>query len=199
MKYLYFFICILTINVFAYEYKSIEISENKKNLSNEIYWILQRDHFQDSIDKTDFNKKYIQAIIEKLDKNRSYFTINEVNDFLEKSSRRNDNDFDIELGYDLINLYFKKLIQFSQYQIELVQEDSFDFNKDEYLDIFYEDNQWALSSDSLKEVWRLETKNDLLIARTSDSSSSEPNGDLIKRYENIEYCFVKLSLKLSFK
>ncbi|MFL2715282.1 MAG: carboxy terminal-processing peptidase [Gammaproteobacteria bacterium] len=184
MKYLYFFICILTINVFAYEYKSIEISENKKNLSNEIYWILQRDHFQDSIDKTDFNKKYIQAIIEKLDKNRSYFTINEVNDFLEKSSRRNDNDFDIELGYDLINLYFKKLIQFSQYQIELVQEDSFDFNKDEYLDIFYEDNQWALSSDSLKEVWRLETKNDLLIARTSDSSSSEPNGDLIKRYEN---------------
>ena len=184
MKYLYFFICILTINVFAYEYKSIEISENKKNLSNEIYWILQRDHFQDSIDKTDFNKKYIQAIIEKLDKNRSYFTINEVNDFLEKSSRRNDNDFDIELGYDLINLYFKKLIQFSQYQIELVQEDSFDFNKDEYLDIFYEDNQWALSSDSLKEVWRLETKNDLLIARTSDLSSSEPNGDLIKRYEN---------------
>ena len=184
MKYLYFFICILTINVFAYEYKSIEISENKKNLSNEIYWILQRDHFQDSIDKTDFNKKYIQAIIEKLDKNKSYFTINEVNDFLEKSSRRNDNDFDIELGYDLINLYFKKLIQFSQYQIELVQEDSFDFNKDEYLDIFYEDNQWALSSDSLKEAWRLETKNDLLIARTSDSSSSEPNGDLIKRYEN---------------
>ena len=84
----------------------------------------------------------------------------------------------------MINLYFKKLIQFSQYQIELVQEDSFDFNKDEYLDIFYEDNQWALSSDSLKEVWRLETKNDLLIARTSDSSSSEPNGDLIKRYEN---------------
>ena len=184
MKYLYFFICILTINVFAYEYKSIEISENKKNLSNEIFWILQRDHFQDSIDKTDFNKKYIQAIIEKLDKNKSYFTINEVNDFLEKSSRRNDNDFDIELGYDLINLYFKKLIQFSQYQIELVQEDSFDFNKDEYLDIFYEDNQWALSSDNLKEVWKLETKNDLLIARTSDSSSSEPNGDLIKRYEN---------------
>ena len=184
MKYLYFFICILTINVFAYEYKSIEISENKKNLSNEIYWILQRDHFQDSIDKTDFNKKYIQAIIEKLDKNKSYFTINEVNNLLERSNRSSDNDFNIELGYEVINLYFTKLIQFSQYQIELVKEDSFDFNKDEYLDIFYEDNQWALSSDNLKEVWKLETKNDLLIARTSDLSSSEPNGDLIKRYEN---------------
>ena len=184
MKYLYFFICILTINVFAYEYKSIEISENKKNLSNEIYWILQRDHFQENIDKTDFNKRYIKAIIEKLDKNKSYFTINEVNDFLERSNRSSDNDFNIELGYEVINLYFTKLIQFSQYQIELVKEDSFDFNKDEYLDIFYEDNQWALSSDNLKDVWKLETKNDLLIARTSDLSSSEPNGDLIKRYEN---------------
>ena len=184
MKYLYFFICILTINVFAYEYKLIEVSENKKNLSNEIYWILQRDHFQENIDKTDFNKRYIKAIIEKLDKNKNYFTINEVNDFLERSNRSSDNDFDIELGYEVINLYFTKLIQFSQYQIELVKEDSFDFNKDEYLDIFYEDNQWALSSDNLKEVWKLETKNDLLIARTSDLSSSEPNGDLIKRYEN---------------
>ena len=184
MKYLYFFICILTINVFAYEYKSIEVSENKKNLSNEIYWILQRDHFQENIDKTDFNKRYIQAIIEKLDKNKNYFTINEVNDFLERSNRSSDNDFNIELGYEVINLYFTKLVQFSQYQIELVKEDSFDFNKDEYLDIFYEDNQWALSSDNLKEVWKLETKNDLLIARTSDLSSSEPNGDLIKRYEN---------------
>ena len=184
MKYLYLFICILTINVFAYEYKLIEVSENKKNLSNEIYWILQRDHFQENIDKTDFNKRYIKAIIEKLDKNKNYFTINEVNDFLERSNRSSDNDFDIELGYEVINLYFTKLIQFSQYQIELVKEDSFDFNKDEYLDIFYEDNQWALSSDNLKEVWKLETKNDLLIARTSDLSSSEPNGDLIKRYEN---------------
>ena len=184
MKYLYLFICILTINVFAYEYKLIEVSENKKNLSNEIYWILQRDHFQENIDKTDFNKRYIKAIIEKLDKNKNYFTINEVNDFLEKSNRSSDNDFNIELGYEVINLYFTKLIQFSQYQIELVKEDSFDFNKDEYLDIFYEDNQWALSSDNLKEVWKLETKNDLLIARTSDLSSSEPNGDLIKRYEN---------------
>ena len=84
----------------------------------------------------------------------------------------------------MINLYFKKLIQFSKYQIELIKDEDFDFGKDEYLDIFYEDNQWALSSNDLKEQWRLETKNDLLIARTSDSSSSEPNNDLIKRYEN---------------
>ena len=184
MKYLYLLVSILTIGISASNYESIHISENKKNLSKEIYSILKRDHFEARFDKTDFNERYIQAIIDKLDKNKNYFTLDEVNHFIEKSRFQNDDDFNIELGYELINLYFKKLILFTEYQIELTKNNSFDFNKEEYLDIYYEDNQWALSIDDLKEQWRLETKNDLLIAQTSDSSSSEPNNDLIKRYEN---------------
>ncbi len=185
MRYLFFFfVCLLTIEVSAYEYESIKISENKKNLSKEIYSTLKRDHFQARVDTTNFNERYILAIIEKLDENKNYFTLAEINHYIERSKFQSNDDFNIELGYDLINLYFKKLIQFSKYQIELIKDEDFDFSKDEYLDIFYEDNQWALSSNNLKEQWRLETKNDLLIARTSDSSSSEPNNDLIKRYEN---------------
>tara|TARA_B100000214_G_scaffold60894_1_gene39718 strand:- start:4397 stop:6436 length:2040 start_codon:yes stop_codon:yes gene_type:complete len=185
MRFLYFFfLCLLTIEGSAHEYESIKISENKKNLSKEIYSTLKRDHFQARVDTTNFNERYILAIIEKLDENKNYFTLAEINHYIERSKFQSNDDFNIELGYDLINLYFKKLIQFSKYQIELIKDEDFDFGKDEYLDIFYEDNQWALSSNDLKEQWRLETKNDLLIARTSDSSSSEPNNDLIKRYEN---------------
>ena len=185
MRYLFFFfVCLLTIEGSAHEYESIKISENKKNLSKEIYSTLKRDHFQARVDSTGFNERYILAIIEKLDENKNYFTLTEINHYIERSKFQSNDDFNIELGYDLINLYFKKLIQFSKYQIELIKDEDFDFGKDEYLDIFYEDNQWALSSNDLKEQWRLETKNDLLIARTSDSSSSEPNNDLIKRYEN---------------
>jgi hypothetical protein len=106
----------------------------------------------------------------------------EINNFIELSKSDNKDDFDIELGYELINLYFEKLIQFSRFQIELVENNEFDFFKDEYLDIFYEDNKWALTPEDLEELWRLETKNDLLIASTSDSSSSKPTADLLKRY-----------------
>ena len=66
----------------------------------------------------------------------------------------------------------------------MVENNEFDFFKDEYLDIFYEDNKWALTPEDLAELWRLETKNDLLIASTSDSSSSKPTADLVKRYKN---------------
>ena len=182
MKFLYFLALIFTISLSAYE--SIELSQNKKDLSKEIYSKLEKDHFLKKKDKTDFNKKYIQALIKKLDKDKNYFTITEINKFIEQSKFQGDKDFDIELAYELINLYFEKLIKFSKFQIELVENDNFDFNKDEYLDIFSEDNQWVLTKSALKEIWRLETKNDLLIAKTSDSSSSKPNEDLIKRYKN---------------
>ena len=184
MKYIYILIFIFTINGIADDYISIELSEDKRDLSNEIYLKLKKDHYLKNKDTTNFNKKYIEAIIEKLDKNKNYFVQNEINNYIEQSKYNNGYDFDIELGYELINLYFKKLIQFSRFQIKLIENNEFDFSKDEYLDIFYEDNEWVKTYDELKELWRLETKNDLLIASTSDSSSSKPKDDLIKRYEN---------------
>ena len=184
MRYIYILIFIFTINGLADDYISIDLSENKRDLSNEIYSKLKKDHYLKNKDTANFNKKYIEAIIEKLDKNKNYFVQNEINNYIEQSKYNNGYDFDIELGYELINLYFKKLIQFSRFQIKLIENNEFDFSKDEYLDIFYEDNEWVKTYDELKELWRLETKNDLLIASTSDSSSSKPKDDLIKRYEN---------------
>ena len=184
MKYIYILIFIFTINGIADDYISIELSEDKRDLSNEIYLKLKKDHYLKNKDTANFNKKYIEAIFEKLDKNKNYFVQNEINNYIEQSKYNNGYDFDIELGYELINLYFKKLIQFSRFQIKLIENNEFDFSKDEYLDIFYEDNEWVKTYDELKELWRLETKNDLLIASTSDSSSSKPKDDLIKRYEN---------------
>jgi carboxyl-terminal processing protease len=66
----------------------------------------------------------------------------------------------------------------------LIEEDTFDFSKKEYLDIYHEDNQWQSNFNDLYKLWKLETKNDLLVAKLSDSSNSEPSNDLIKRYKN---------------
>jgi len=184
MRRIYFLIFVFAINAITDDYNSINLSKNKEDLSSEIYTKLESDHYLRNKDKTNFNRKYIEALIERLDKNKNYFMQDEINNFIERSKSDNKDDFDIELGYELINLYFEKLIQFSRFQIELVENNEFDFFKDEYLDIFYEDNKWALTPEDLIELWRLETKNDLLIASTSDSSSSKPTNDLVKRYKN---------------
>ena len=183
-KYIYFIIIIFSIAVNALEYTPIELSQNKKNLSNEIYVKLENNHYLGNIDKTNFNLNYFLAIFEKLDEGKNYFTVDEYNKYINDSMNVSDDDFDIELAYNLINLYFERLTEFSEFQIELLKFNNFDFEKDEYLDIFFEDNQWASSYTELQELWRLETKNDLLIAKTADTSSLEPNKVLEKRYQN---------------
>ena len=169
--------------VFANEYEFIELSNNKEKLSKEIFKKLEREHYLKEFDKNNFNKRYFEAIIEKLDESKNLFIKDEIELYL-KRSELYDDYFDIELAYELINLYFERLTYFLKYQIDLIKKNQFDLLKDEYLDIYNEDNQWQSSFDDLKEIWRLETKNDLLVSTLSDSSSSKPLVDLKKRYEN---------------
>ena len=184
MRYLYILTIILAANIYANSYNKIELSETKKELSYEIFKKLEKEHYLRKIDKDNLNSQYFEAIFDRLDKNKNYFIANEVQKYLIKSKKNEVNNFDIELAYDLINLYFERLIEYSEFQINLIQTVDFDFTKDEYLDIFYEDNQWLTTFTDLKDLWRLETKNDLLVAKISDSSSSDPKVDLVKRYQN---------------
>ena len=181
-----FRLCILLLCSFiiAEEYISIELSDSKKELSQEIFKKLNNEHYIQEIDKDNFNERYFEAIIEKLDKEKNLFIEKEVQSYIKKSRDVIDGDFDIKLAYELINLYFDRLTDFFEYQIDLIEENTFDFSKKEYLDIYYEDNQWQSNFNDLYKLWKLETKNDLLVAKLSDSSNSEPSNDLIKRYKN---------------
>ncbi len=181
-----FRLCILLLCSFvvAEEYISIELSDSKKDLSQEIFKKLNKEHFIREIDKDNFNEEYFEAIIEKLDKEKNLFIEKEVQSYIKKSRDVIDGDFDIKLAYELINLYFERLTDFFEYQIDLIEENTFDFSKKEYLDIYHEDNQWQSNFNDLYKLWKLETKNDLLVAKLSDSSNSEPSNDLIKRYKN---------------
>ena len=181
-----FRLCILLLCSFviAEEYISIELSDSKKELSQEIFKKLNNEHYIKEIDKDNFNERYFEAIIEKLDKEKNLFVEKEVQSYIKKSRDVIDGDFDIKLAYELINLYFERLTDFFEYQIYLIEENNFDFSKKEYLDIYYEDNQWQSNFNDLYKLWKLETKNDLLVAKLSDSSNSEPSNDLIKRYKN---------------
>ena len=181
-----FRLCILLLCSFviAEEYISIELSDSKKELSQEIFKKLNNEHYIKEIDKDNFNERYFEAIIEKLDKEKNLFIEKEVQSYIKRSRDVIDGDFDIKLAYELINLYFDRLTDFFEYQIDLIEENTFDFSKKEYLDIYYEDNQWQSNLNDLYKLWKLETKNDLLVAKLSDSSNSEPSNDLIKRYKN---------------
>ena len=184
MRYLFIFIFIFSTEVYSDAYSKVELSEIKKELSREILKKLEKDHYLKKIKKDNLNEDYFLAIIERVDESKNLFIADEIQEYIKKSKNFTEYSFDINLAYELINLYFERLVEFSNFQIELIEENKFDFTKDEYLDIFYDDNEWQSNFKDLKRLWRLDTKNDLLVAKMSESSSSEPNSDLIKRYKN---------------
>ena len=188
-KLIWSFVCLALISCGnstydSQEYISTNLTEEKINLSNEVFKKLKKEHYIKNFVKDDFNIRYINALIDRLDGNKLYFIESEIANFKEESNQYLGNSFDIDLAYLIINLYFERLIAFSEYQIKLIEKNSFDFTKDEFIDIYYEDNQWAESEALLKEIWRNETKNDLLVALMSETLSDDANKVLLKRYKN---------------
>jgi carboxyl-terminal processing protease len=188
-KLIWSFICLALISCgnSTYEpevYISTNLTDEKIALSKEVFKKLKKEHYIKNFVKDDFNINYINALIDRLDENKLYFVQSEIDNFSEESKKYAENFFDIDLAYSVIDLFFERLIAFSEYQIKLIEKQKFDFTKDEYIDIYYEDNQWSKSESDLKEIWRNETKNDLLVALMSDTLSDDPNKVLIKRYKN---------------
>ena len=99
-----FRLCILLLCSFviAEEYISIELSDSKKELSQEIFKKLNNEHYIQEIDKDNFNERYFEAIIEKLDKEKNLFIEKEVQSYIKKSRDVIDGDFDIKLAYELM-------------------------------------------------------------------------------------------------
>ena len=188
-KLIWSFVCVVLISCGnstyePQEYISTNLTGEKINLSKEVFKKLKKEHYIKNFVKDDFNNKYIDALIERLDENKLYFLESEIKNFKEESSQYSGKFFDIDLAYLIINLYFERLVDFSEFQIKLIEKDSFDFTKDEFIDIYYEDNQWSTSEALLKNIWRNETKNDLLVALMSETLSDDPNKVLLKRYKN---------------
>ncbi len=166
------------------KYISTNLTEEKVNLSKEVFSKLKKEHYIKNFVKEDFNSEYVDALVNRLDENKLYFVSSEIKKFQEESNKYSEKYFDIDLAYLIINLYFERLLNFSEYQIKLIEEDSFDFTKEEFIDIYYEDNQWPESEYHQKNIWRNETKNDLLVALMSETLSDDPKKVLLKRYKN---------------
>ena len=128
---------------------------------------------------------YIDALLEELDGNKNLFLSYEIKSFKRKSSnyKKNRENFDINLAYEILNTYFNRVIEISEYQIKLAKKDSFNLSIDEGIDIFYDDNEYASTMLELKERWRKTTKNDFIVSVLAKDDEDEIISNLTNRYE----------------
>ena len=181
-----FLLAFFGISLFASSEKvDFSISEKYQDLSSEIFKNISSHHYTREIDKESFNDLYIDALLEELDGNKNLFLSYEIKSFKRKSSnyKKNRENFDINLAYEILNTYFNRVIEISEYQIKLAKKDSFDLSIDEGIDIFYDDNEYASTMLELKERWRKTTKNDFIISILAKDNEDEIITNLTNRYE----------------
>ena len=165
-------------------YEPIEISDEKINLSFEIYKKLKKDHFYKITNPTKLNDDFIEGLISELDENKRYFLKQEVEAFEIKNAQYDKKSFNIELAFEVINLYQQRLYEISEFQIRYIASSDIDIFDDETLDIYKDDNEWLNSKDDLLVNWRKLTENDLIQEILANNTHDAAVENLTKRYKN---------------
>ena len=186
-KILSLLIVFSTFEVFSLGEFNFKVNDENIILGKEIFENIADHHYSNKIEKQTFHVQYIDALIEELDPNKNLFFGYEVRKFQRmaevfKPSRQNF--FNLEDAYKIINIYFNRLLEVTDYQSQFILTESFDFTLDENLDIYPDDNVYPKTRHELKQRWRKTTKNDFLISLLADTEEDNLKDSLLSRYSN---------------
>ncbi|MBN2418843.1 MAG: hypothetical protein JXL81_05615, partial [Deltaproteobacteria bacterium] len=127
---------------------------------------LQRSHYIDEPFNDSFSEKVFDTYIKILDPARAHFLGSDIQEF---SKYRHTLDEDLKEGnlepaFFIYSRYDLRRKQRLNYMLELLNKgiDSFDFNKNEYLELDRENSPWHADMNEAKDLWRRLLKNDIL-------------------------------------
>ena len=162
---------------------SIKASISKYNLANEIYTKISKEHFFQDQTLEKINPKLGKALIKQLDSQKIYFTNNEILYFTNKFVSAS-NDVEISTSYELVNLYFNRLIEATNYQIKAMQRKDFNFNELEEILIENDLRKFRNTNIEIRNIWVKLAKNDVLTSMLTDKTEDEAIELIAKRYKN---------------
>ena len=162
---------------------SIEPSYGKELLAEEIYKKITMEHFFQDQAFENHNLALGQALIEQLDSQKIYFTKNEISHFTKKF-KSSSSDIEITTSYELVNLYFNRMIEATNFQIKEIKKNNFNFYEKAEIPIDDDLRKWHSSKFELKKTWRKLAKNDVLTSMLADKTEAEAIKLISKRYKN---------------
>lgn len=154
----------------------------------ELIDVLQTKHYLPISVDDDFSSLVFDNFIDALDGEHLYFLRDDI-DYL-STWRYNIDDHlregSLTPGYEIYNLYYKRLLERLIYAIDRVENDipEMDFTLNEYVEIDREDAPYADDVDELDEIWRLRTKNSVLSLKLAGDDNEEIQEKLSKRYRD---------------
>jgi carboxyl-terminal processing protease len=190
------FIAIILLSSLAQAKIDLSLSDEKANLGEEIFLKISNEHFFRNKDLSMINVEIFHSLLKQLDSQKIYFTQYEINSFskkfkdfdnvdrVNKKNRTETKKLNLEATYLLINLYFNRLIEATNFQLTEVNKQKFNFLDEQEILIADEKKEWQKSKYALKKTWRKLAKNDVLTSMLADKDLQEATDTIIKRYKN---------------
>ena len=156
---------------------------------------ISNEHFFKDKDLSDVNIKIFNSLLNQLDSQRNYFTEYEIKTFQKKfesydninaKKKRKPSEcfINIKAKYELINLYFNRLIEATNFQLREIKKKKFDFTKNEKIIINDKEKVWRKNKFELKKSWKKISKNDVLTSMLANNDLDEATSLINKRYSN---------------
>ena len=134
------FIAIIFLSSLAQAKIDLSLSDEKANLGEEIFLKISNEHFFLNKDLAMINVEIFHSLLKQLDSQKIYFTQYEINSFskkfkdfdnvdrVNKKNRTETKKLNLEATYLLINLYFNRLIEATNFQLAEVDKQKFNFS-----------------------------------------------------------------------
>ncbi len=149
--------------------------------------VLERYHYR----KVHLDDKLSEAILERyleaLDPNKSFFTQEDIDSF---SRYRHELDDAISSGrlepaFEIFRRFRQRVDERVALALKLLQEDKFDFTRQETYRFDREDAPWVKNEAEMRDQWRKRVKNDILGLRLAGKDEKKIRETLEKRYKTM--------------
>ncbi len=147
--------------------KKIEDPEKDKLLLELLTYVLERGHYSPSEINDSFSKQVYKKYINGIDPTKRFFIQSDVNEFVKYEDKIDDLIRNKDLTFfELTNSRLLKRINESRAVYEAILSKPFDFNKEETINVDYENLPYAANKNELKDRWRKQLKLSVLTTVT---------------------------------
>lgn len=150
--------------------------------------VMEKFHYRKPNLDDALSAEILERYLDALDANRSFFSLQDVEQFQRYRDRLDDSLRTGRLDPAFVIFrHFRELVeQRTAYALALLQANDFDFERDEDYLFDRADAEWLPDRAALDDLWRRRIKNDILSLRLAGKPEDEITETLQKRYEGIE-------------
>ncbi len=156
---------------------------------------IERSHYRRTAVDDEVSGRILDAYIEALDGNRSYFLQSDIDAFQQYRDELDDavsRDESLAPAFEIFRVYRERAERQISHALALLDEEP-DFSVEENFRFDREDAPWAASQAELDELWRKRVKNDALSLVLTEKPWEEVRDILEKRYKRFEKRFEQIN------